>query len=168
LDEERVFLSLRVDEEEFHSTGKSGWFENELLDLQQALPNGTYIKSCINCGLSDYWPGGNPSFGGLLCFRDSKADYRQVKSKSDLHVRLLVYVHSVDFGECFYRPSVRIRRNHVRQVNPRVIPPRHGQGVIQCPVGKTDSPRVVPASRRPGEISLFYLSLLKILGRQRP
>ncbi len=27
------------------------------------------------------------------------------------HVRLLVYVHSVNFGDCFYRPSVRIPRS---------------------------------------------------------
>ena len=32
-------------------------------------------------------------------------------SAKDNYVRLLVYVNSVDFGECFYRPSVRIPRN---------------------------------------------------------
>ena len=32
-------------------------------------------------------------------------------SAKDNYVRLLVYVHSVDFGECFYRPSVRIPRS---------------------------------------------------------
>ena len=109
LDEERVFLSLRVDEEEFHSTGKSGWFENELLDLQQALPNGTYIKACINCGLSDYWLGGNPSFGGLLCFRDSKADYRQVKSKSDLFKLLGAIAKPLIVQETFLCPQFERR-----------------------------------------------------------
>ena len=32
-------------------------------------------------------------------------------SAKDNYVRLLVYVHSVDFGECLYRPSVRIPRS---------------------------------------------------------
>jgi len=27
------------------------------------------------------------------------------------HVRVLIYVYSVDFGDCFYRPSVRIPRS---------------------------------------------------------
>jgi hypothetical protein len=84
LDEETLLLSLHLDEKVYRSAGKSGWFEDELLDLQATLPDGTYLKACINCGLSDYSPGGHGSFGCMLCFRDCKAEYRKVKNKSDL------------------------------------------------------------------------------------
>jgi hypothetical protein len=84
LDDERLLLSLRVNEEVYRSTGKSGWFEDELLDLQRVLPAGAYMKACINCGLSDYSPGGHGLFGGMLCFRDFKEQYRKVRDKSDL------------------------------------------------------------------------------------
>jgi hypothetical protein len=83
LDDESLLLALHVDENVYHSTGKSGWFEDELLALQRVLPDGAYLKTCFNCGLSDYSPGGHGLFGGMVCFRDSKADYRRVKGKSD-------------------------------------------------------------------------------------
>jgi hypothetical protein len=36
LDEERLLVSLRVDDKVYSSTGKSGFFEDELLALQKA------------------------------------------------------------------------------------------------------------------------------------
>jgi hypothetical protein len=84
LDDERLLLSLRANEKEYRSTGKSGSFEDELSELQRVLPAGAYMKACINCGLSDYSPGGHGLFGGMLCFRDFKEQYRKVRGKSDL------------------------------------------------------------------------------------
>ena len=46
--------------------------EDELLDIQRQMPEGTYLKACINCAFSDYCPGGHGLFGGLACFRDNK------------------------------------------------------------------------------------------------
>lgn len=110
LDEERVILSLRVGETTYRSTGKGGWFENELLELQKALPNGTYLKACINCGLSDYWPGGNPAFGGMLCFRDCKDHYRKVRGKSDLFKLLEAVAKPMTVQETFLCPQFERRQ----------------------------------------------------------
>jgi hypothetical protein len=77
-------LRLHIKEHEYLSSGKTGWFEDELLDLARQLPAGTYLKACINCAFSDYSPYGHGLFGGLACFRNSKQEYRQVKSKGDL------------------------------------------------------------------------------------
>lgn len=63
-------------------TGASGWFEDELLELQRQLPPDVYLRSCINCQYSDYSPGGHGLFGDLLCFRNVKAAYAQVHSKA--------------------------------------------------------------------------------------
>lgn len=48
------------------------------------MPAGWYLKACITCAYSDYNPVGNDSFGGMLCFRNAKAAYRQVDSKHAL------------------------------------------------------------------------------------
>ena len=48
------------------------------------MPEGEYLKACINCAFSDYSPFGHGLFGGLACFRDNKEGYRMVKTKHDL------------------------------------------------------------------------------------
>ena len=63
-----------------------GFFEDELQDIPQALPEGAYLKACISCAFSDYSPGGHGLFGCLATFRDNKAAYRQATSKRDLLV----------------------------------------------------------------------------------
>ncbi len=68
----------------YRSAGTSGWFEDELLDIQKQLPDGVFLKACITCAFSDYSPYGHGLFGGMLCFRDNKAGYLTVKGKSDL------------------------------------------------------------------------------------
>lgn len=65
------------------SSGKSGYMENELLEIQKQLPDGVFIQSCINCMYSDYSPYGNRFFGDMMCFRNLKQEYLQVKSKAD-------------------------------------------------------------------------------------
>jgi Family of unknown function (DUF6304) len=84
IDRECLFIELRFGKSEFKSNGLSGWFEDEMLDIQKQLPPNTYMKSCINCAFSDYHPVGHGLFGGLACFRDNKHGYRAVKNKSDL------------------------------------------------------------------------------------
>jgi hypothetical protein len=81
LNKETLLLKLRLGNEVLSSSGRSGWFEDEMLDLQRKLPEGTLIKACINCAFSDYSPAGHGFFGCLACFRGNKAGYRGVTSK---------------------------------------------------------------------------------------
>lgn len=84
IDSEVVGLELAVQGQTFRSVGTSGWFEDELVDLQRQLPPGVYMRACINCAFSDYHPAGHGCFGRLACFRDAKAEYRAVTSKGEL------------------------------------------------------------------------------------
>lgn len=84
LTQERLALELRSSLGNFRSRGTSGWFEDELLELQAQLPEGCFLKACITCAWSDYSPVGHGLFGGLACFRDDKQAYAQVGSKEEL------------------------------------------------------------------------------------
>ena len=84
LEDEVVGLRLKFRDQEFQSTGKSGWFEGELLELEKQLPSGCHMRLCITCAFSDYSPYGHGMFGDLACFRGNKAEYSQVKGKGDM------------------------------------------------------------------------------------
>ena len=84
VDRELLVLTLALGSDRFTSRGMSGWFEDELLDIQKQLPAGTFMRACINCAFSDYRPVGHGLSGGLACFRDNKDVYLAVQSKSDL------------------------------------------------------------------------------------
>jgi hypothetical protein len=75
-DQETVALALSVDGATFRSNGEFGFFEDALLSLHRALPEGMYLKSCFTCAFSDYRPGGNGMFGCMACYRDNKEGYR--------------------------------------------------------------------------------------------
>lgn len=82
---DRVDLKLKIVTEfgEYSGSGRSGYFEHELLEIQSQLPSGVYIRACINCLYSDYSPYGNGAFGGMMCFKNRKSEYLKVKSKLD-------------------------------------------------------------------------------------
>ncbi len=84
IDRENLTLGLSLGDRVLTSRGSHGDFEGQLVDLQKQMPEGTYLKSCINCAFSDYSPGGHGLFGGLACFRDNKAGYQAVRSKGDM------------------------------------------------------------------------------------
>jgi hypothetical protein len=85
IDREQLRLVvLEVGDVSWASKGQSGWFEEELLDLERALPDGTRLKSCFTCAFSDYSPYGHGLFGALACFRDVREDYVCVETKFDL------------------------------------------------------------------------------------
>lgn len=84
LDQEVLELELRFRDQVLRSSGASGWFEDELLDLQRQLPPGTYLRACITCAFSDYSPYGHGLWGGLACFRGNKDGYRAVHDKGGL------------------------------------------------------------------------------------
>lgn len=83
LDNEQLRIVLEYDEQRFASPGTSGWFEDELLGIQTQLPAGVFIKACINCLYSDYSPYGHGLFGGMMCFRNLKAEYLKVTTKQE-------------------------------------------------------------------------------------
>jgi hypothetical protein len=77
-------LTLTLGGRQIESSGKSGLFEVELLDIQQQLPPGRHLRGCITCAFSDYNPAGQGLFGSLACFRGNKSQYLVVKDKQDL------------------------------------------------------------------------------------
>lgn len=83
IDREDLTLELELHGTCYRSAGRSGLFELEMLAIQSQLPDGTYIKACINCLYSDYSPLGNGLFGHMMCFRDLKHEYLAVRSKAD-------------------------------------------------------------------------------------
>ena len=80
---ERLQLVLAYAQQQIPSSGRSGWFEDELLKIQRLLPDGVFIKACSNCLYSDYSPYGHGLYGEMRCFRNIKTEYLRVKSKSD-------------------------------------------------------------------------------------
>jgi hypothetical protein len=83
LDREQLRIVFEYDGKRFVGSGTSGWFEDELLGIQAQLPEGVFIKACINCLYSDYSPYGHGLFGCLMCFRNLKAEYLKVTTKEE-------------------------------------------------------------------------------------
>ncbi len=83
IDCEQLRILLEYDGQRVAGPGTSGWFEDELLGLQTQLPEGVFIKACINCLYSDYSPYGHGLFGGMMCFRNLKAEYLKVTPKAE-------------------------------------------------------------------------------------
>jgi len=104
LSHETLILELRTPFATMRSSGKSGWFEDELLELSAKLGDGGRIRSCITCAYSDYSPYGHGLFGNLACFRDIKTEYAQVKSKAGIFEvwnRMTEYVQETYLCEQF-------------------------------------------------------------------
>lgn len=90
LDAETLHLRLEYQKYCLASSGKSGWFEDELGEIQHQLPEDVYMKACITCLFSDYSPAGHGLFGCMMCFRNLKDEYVKVQSKDDfwrIHTR---------------------------------------------------------------------------------
>ena len=54
-----------------------------MLEIQAKLPDGVFMKACINCAFSDYSPYGHGLFGNMICFRANKAGYLALPSGED-------------------------------------------------------------------------------------
>jgi hypothetical protein len=83
IDREQLRIILEYDGRQVAGPGTSGWFEDELLGIQTQLPEGVFVKACINCLYSDYSPYGHGLFGCMMCFRNLKAEYLKVKTKQE-------------------------------------------------------------------------------------
>lgn len=81
---ERVHLGLALyfDGALYESGRAESDFAGALAEIQRQLPAGSYLKSCLSCAFSDYFPAaGPPFFGGLGCFRDAKDAYRTAEGE---------------------------------------------------------------------------------------
>lgn len=83
IDGEVFVLTLYFGGAQYQSRGRSGWIEEELLDIQRLLPENVFMRACINCAYSDYSVYGSGAFGCLLCYRDCKEDYLRIQSKAE-------------------------------------------------------------------------------------
>ena len=83
IETETLKIVLNHEGREYASSGTSGWFENELIDIQKELPSDMFMKACINCQFSDYSPAGHGFFGCMYCYRNIKSEYLKVKTKQD-------------------------------------------------------------------------------------
>jgi len=83
VDREDLKLGLVVAGQSFELSGQHGFFEDALNDIQAKLPAGAYMKCCFTCAFSDYSPAGQGLFGGLICFRYHKQEYRSFTGKPD-------------------------------------------------------------------------------------
>jgi hypothetical protein len=84
IESEDLQLHLDFEGQTYSSCGRHGYFEDELREIQNALPEGVYLQCCFNCAFSDYSPAGSGLFGDMLCFRDNKQAYLTVQDKYDL------------------------------------------------------------------------------------
>ncbi|MFD2562863.1 DUF6304 family protein [Aquimarina rubra] len=84
LDSELTSLLLTTSFGEFKVEKKLEWMEDALIALQDQLPPNIYLKTCLSCKYSNYHPVGNGMFGGLCCFKNYKAELRQMNDKHDL------------------------------------------------------------------------------------
>jgi len=78
-----VVLALDVLGGTYRSSGESGGFEDEIIELQQQLPEGALIRACATCAFSDYSVYGHGMFGDMFCFQDQRQEYLAVRSKRD-------------------------------------------------------------------------------------
>ena len=83
VDHEDLKLELIFNDKKIESGGKSGWFEDEMLDIQKKLPLGYFLKCCFGCLYSDYSVAGHGLFGNMMCYRNTKEEYLAVKNKID-------------------------------------------------------------------------------------
>lgn len=77
-------LTLRYGNRELVSSGKSrGWFLDEFLEIQRQMPEGEYVKCCLNCVHCDSHPGGPALFGQWSCFRDNETGFLAARTKQE-------------------------------------------------------------------------------------
>lgn len=104
-------LTLKYGEQEFRSTG-AGDFEDcfgEIKTQLRKLPNQPVLKCCFACGLSDYSVYGHDVFGSMICFKNLKQRYLNIKTHYDYYDLLeeneLEYVQ-----EIYLCPEYHVRR----------------------------------------------------------
>jgi hypothetical protein len=91
----QLHLVLSVGDRAYPGRGM-GDFESEMLVIQRELPEGWYVKACINCAFSDYSVYGSGMFGCIICYRCCKSEYLKVRDKDEYMEIMYRYVDQVD------------------------------------------------------------------------
>lgn len=83
-----VKLELRLGEAVFRTARPSERFKEQLLEIQEQLPMGIFIRSCLTCEKSDYRPDrrhfeGKRILGTLACFRDNLHGLLKVRTDEE-------------------------------------------------------------------------------------
>lgn len=73
-------LAFEFDGTTYRAT--SAHLEGVFVQLEKQLPQGVELRCCYSCGLSGYQHAGD-GLSGMLCFRDLKEQYLQVRTKRD-------------------------------------------------------------------------------------
>lgn len=100
LDRADLQLQLHMPPQHWSSREGRSDFEDALLDLQRQLPDGLRLHCCFGCQYGDYSVYGQGSFGSLMCFREHKAIYNQVRSKLDYRQQLDQFSNTVQETGC--------------------------------------------------------------------
>lgn len=82
LEDERLRLAITLEGKRYTTSGKFGWFDDELEELSGLLPAHIFLKICHGCALSHYPAAGYGLFGGLICFKRHKELARTAAHKS--------------------------------------------------------------------------------------
>lgn len=81
IEAESVTLSLTITGEIF--SGTSDCFELSFDQIRDQIKDKYQLKNCYGCMYGDYSVYGQGSFGTMLCFRNQKAAYNNVTTKSE-------------------------------------------------------------------------------------
>jgi hypothetical protein len=105
---EELIMALHAATSIYPTERDYGSFEDALEDIHRQLPPDTYVKACITCAWSDYWPAGTGLIGPMACFRGVKDAYRQVRTKRDLFA--IWTIRTGDVQETYLCPEFERRR----------------------------------------------------------
>lgn len=72
-------LILEINGQKYEHKDKF-FFDDVLLKMQNKMPVGWYVKSCVNCYLSEPQPSGGPAFLNLGCFRRNRERLKWARS----------------------------------------------------------------------------------------
>jgi hypothetical protein len=108
IDREELLLTLTVAGQTFRSCGKHGWFDDELLEIEAAPPDGMYLRCCHYCACANYGPVGFGLFGGLYCFKDTRK-HHLFRNKADLF-HGIVKEHAPAVQETYQCPEFMNRK----------------------------------------------------------
>jgi len=75
--------SQRLTLENYSVQNKNGIVETGFNDLKNALPNNIKLKCCFNCAYSGFSLYSSGFFGCIICYRNAKIEFLNIKSKDD-------------------------------------------------------------------------------------
>ncbi|MEO0413933.1 MAG: DUF6304 family protein [Verrucomicrobiota bacterium] len=93
----RIYTISTILPDETKLESRTGSIEDSLLQIISQLPDTIELRCCFTCAFSDYSPTGNCEFGTMLCFRNIKDEYSQLKGKDILDLQEDDLVQETDY-----------------------------------------------------------------------